>query len=1137
MSDHPDPNAESLPAWARESLDAAFAKPEAAPSALAHRDAAAWTLLVEAAVVGTFLPKELAPDAVRGEERPKAENVILGFAEMAYGPDGVKWSLTQQTRAEVLEAAQRTGELFDAISRTAARFVDPISRALRECLKAGSPGEPPAADPTMAFPASSDLESLEAFRGAAALLSKVSFSKMGLAALGELDRRIEFRRLLAQFERMVGQVAGESRQATTHHFFGRADEMELLRDYVGVIKAETWVGAAKRALKGVSRAVRGRQPMSVWGIGGAGKTTLISKFMLEHAEAADSRFPFAYLDFDRSTVSARRWAGLLAEMCTQVGTQFEELSKPMAELGAELSRQSLKLDASRELESMSGIARHALKFRHLIDDHLDSLESAFEWARPFLLVFDTFEVVQYTQDDVLGLEEFMRAFSHGSESGMWPRLRLILSGRNKVASFLGPVEELALGALDPKGSVELLMALARDAGKPIAQADADRLVAAVASATKESNKGVQPLRLQLIGEVFKDDKARGDGRSIARELEQELRLPLKSGGLAAKVLIDGVLIRRVLGHVRDLRVQALADPGLVVRRITPDVIENVMTRGSYKPGGKQPADLDAEPVEPWEVYADEARSIFDAVRREVSLVEYDGRALRHRPDIRRQMLPLIRAHRPNRFRALNQLAFEYFRDLAESDAGDLAAAAEAVYHGLWVDVPLEKIERLWRESPSFDPRIGPDEFEPESAANIFLRAKARASLKPAEVAQLPREVALKWLDGRAAGLLESRRIEGAIDTIRAAAGSDYEALDDRVETAAVLARLLFRAGLWDDAVRLVVRHLNSKGLKELGEPDKGKGRSQREGGDPRRVALLSLARTWATIGGKSGGETKLLREIYFALTRHVTDQLALIDIGAYVALGMAQSAGSVRRQDLLISTLTEAARYVRQDQWGRAPRILRLAILIAGPEPDLIAKWVDYREWMPHDVGLSFLAQVCSQIFRGTPAEKKVRQVVQSIHSSDSAKAINDLDVIWRQEKPEVLKALRTRKQLAAQLWLLVASDHSDWTWPLGNALTRALKQQAGGELAAWLDKSGFRAGKGAQRRGDGVAIVQTAADDGRLLDLARELGRQEQTLSRQAGTQRQSEYSQDVFSLARALLRWHGTIFEIFKPNSLPER
>ncbi|HEY9432484.1 MAG TPA: ATP-binding protein, partial [Blastocatellia bacterium] len=824
MNDSIDPNLESLPGWALSALEAALSPPPS-KSALDHRGTAAWPLMMDAAVISDFLPRDLAHDAgVVEENRAEVEKIVLGFAETSYGPDGVRWSLRQPTRAEVLEAASQTADLEQAITRTASRFNDPISKALRECLTTG-PSDSVTSTPN----------SLEATRVAVALLSGVSWVK--LPKLEDLDQEIQLRRLMKPFERMIGRDTNDTGSNMADRFFGRGEEMERLRDYVGVIPADSIIGSMKRGLNWVSRTIKGRAPMMVWGVGGVGKTTLISKFMLEHANAAASRFPFAYLDFDRATISARRRLGLLAEMCLQTGAQFEELSEPLANLRSRALTLARKLESKQEFEWQTYVTPFTLEFRKLIDDHLNMLETRLEWARPFLLVFDTFEVVQYAQDDVLGLEEFIHGFSKQGENGAWPRLRLIISGRKNVTNFMGTVEDLPLGALDPEGSAKMMLAIARDGDKSISRADAKRLISALAKATGERNGGVQPLRLRLIGEVFQ--KEQENGPSIVRSLVKELKQPLTSDGLAAQALIDGILIRRVLSHVGDPRVKALADPGLVVRFITPDVIKEVMTPGAPNPSAGEPKDADANTAEPWIIDQTEAKSIFDAFSKDVSLVEVEEAGLRHRPDVRRQMLPLIRARRPKQFEALNRLAFDYFSAKAERDEKDLVSAAEAVYHGLWLNEPLSKLNRLWRNSPIFDPRIDPEEFDEGGPANIFLRAKARAALTSNEVSGLPRGVALDWLDTRNADLLEDHRIEEAIGAIRTAAGDSYEALDDRIGTAAVLARLLYRTGSWNDAVQLALRHLKPVYDAKL----------EKLSGTDEKEALLSLLRTWATIVG------------------------------------------------------------------------------------------------------------------------------------------------------------------------------------------------------------------------------------------------------------------------------------------------
>ena len=96
--------------------------------------------------------------------------------------------------------------------------------------------------------------------------------------------------------------------------------------------------------------------------------------MLEHAEAAASRFPFAYLDFERTTVGARQRLDLLAEMCVQVGAQFEQLTGPMAALRADVLKLARDLDSKNQIENISDYSTYCLKFRELVDGMLESLE-------------------------------------------------------------------------------------------------------------------------------------------------------------------------------------------------------------------------------------------------------------------------------------------------------------------------------------------------------------------------------------------------------------------------------------------------------------------------------------------------------------------------------------------------------------------------------------------------------------------------------------------------------------------------------------------------------------------------------------------------------------------------------------------
>src|SRR5207247_10310777 len=89
---------------------------------------------VDAAVVSTFLPKSLAPGAIAPSHRRDAETVVLSIAEPTLEPTGIRWSLRPEARQRIVNRARQTGDLARAVERTASRFPDGVSTAMRACL-------------------------------------------------------------------------------------------------------------------------------------------------------------------------------------------------------------------------------------------------------------------------------------------------------------------------------------------------------------------------------------------------------------------------------------------------------------------------------------------------------------------------------------------------------------------------------------------------------------------------------------------------------------------------------------------------------------------------------------------------------------------------------------------------------------------------------------------------------------------------------------------------------------------------------------------------------------------------------------------------------------------------------------------
>ena len=114
--------------------------------------------------------------------------------------------------------------------------------------------------------------------------------------------------------------------STCDQVVDRANELQMLRDYVGVLPAASKLGSVWRFVKEQWYSLSERPPLLVYGPGGVGKSTLIAKFILDHVGSAGGpQLPFVYLDFDRPGISANSPLTLLMEAVRQLGAQFPEV--------------------------------------------------------------------------------------------------------------------------------------------------------------------------------------------------------------------------------------------------------------------------------------------------------------------------------------------------------------------------------------------------------------------------------------------------------------------------------------------------------------------------------------------------------------------------------------------------------------------------------------------------------------------------------------------------------------------------------------------------------------------------------------------------------------------------------------------
>lgn len=1056
----PPSNDIEVPDWARKALHEAQdagAKQRAADSVEELRVSLVWPLLLEAAVVSTFLPRDLAPEKGGGLHRTEAEGRLLDYAEATHTVEGPAWQLRREVRADVLGLAWETPELAAALARTKARFGDAVSHALRGTLLR-----------LKTDPEEMDLPSLEALRAAGAALSGFDRLRPALA-VAELDRMIRKRRLVEQFERICGS---DFRREVV----GREEELETLNAYVGVIDASTTLHRLTRVATSVRRAFTRRKPLAIWGTGGVGKTTLLSRFMLEHIDSATHSYPFAYLDFDRPSLSPRDHFGLFAEICEQFIAQFEGLASVLGELRDEALRRQLGSPSQGML--MEFPPKMVDDFCRGIDTFLARLESRFEWARPVLIVLDTFEIVQYDPSQVLHLERFVNGFLTRG----WDRLRLIVSGRKHVKQLGIATEELELPGLTISGADALIRRLAEKASMPISFETARGLAESLSvKGGVWSYARVHPLRIRMVGQIFAGSPT-ANGEKLAASLIAELR-----NGAPMEPMIEGILVRRIVDHVRDTRVRALADPGLVVRRITPEVIRLVMARGTPRPVPEQVDPGDSIDFSPWEMGQEEAEEIWTSFSREVSLVEREGQALRHRQDVRAEMVPLIRAKTPRRFAHLHSIAYGYFRGRADRSN---ALAAEAVYHGLWSGAPLEEIDRIWNSRASLDARIDPEEFRSDSLPTVYLKSRNDERLDAHEVRQLPLGVAGAWAGRFGERFLHTEKPAQDFELIRAATGSQLDGSATGGSLEAIAARLLYRAGAWRDC-RDLIWTIAHRGLAQPNSIS-----------DEARASLIRLA---VHISAKAGQRPPTFDQI--AQSVDSLDPVARVEVHANLILATEFSLGERVGQEYR-ARLRFAIRDVPPESWSRTK--LRLAILAMDePDPKLIARWVSLTEDM------SWFGEETQQ------RDELLGSSLRAALGVRSRGPVRDVQSLWEKRREAIGKEIGGSLELAIAMRHVMVFDHTDWLVPFLNALDRSLEGPSSVRVGGILKRAGFKGSKDLQP-------VQ-AAIHGQLLALADRLhptdleelpsllpdwqGRRETDGTR---------YPNSLEPLSRALLDWH---------------
>jgi hypothetical protein len=598
--------------------------------------------------------------------------------------------LSDAARGAVLRAAAESGDRLRALLEEADRHsgdqptlsqTDARSASLRRILK----GETP--DLAGASPAQ--------LRVAVAALERLREAPLpeNVPSFTAAQRLLERAELLEPLRMQIGATGAWDNAPEDDRFVGRARQLMVLRAFVDEIKSRGAMESIQRNMSGASRALRrslGDQKVEgvrlIVARGGLGKSALIAKFVLDHALTKGNPFPFAYLDFDRASIQAREPRQLLMEVVRQVALQFPHVTELVA-LRDSVRHSFTSTTSRRTMDSDS-----FEEFRRIVRDKIT------HGARALLIVFDTIEIAQSDAASMKGLLAFMDRMSQGG----FGELRLVAAGRAPAPQLL---EETYVRH---RGEVMTLEPLALDDARKMVKKLGEALLPGdwreswtlrLAGKKSDLPERREPLSLRVAVETLRDEQPE-DRDAASLKIEQ-------LGEEGSENFVGKLYMNRVVGHVTggdDVR--KLAWPGLVMRRITPDIIRSALA-----------------PI--LNINPNASKELFESLSSQLWIVSREGNVLRHEPDLRARTLPLMR--RKAEFRAVNAAAIKYYeegRDLWPEHR------AEWIYHRLLAGEPPQKVDRDWTDAVVPLLKGAVDDFPPRSVEADYLSVRTSDQLQP-----------------------------------------------------------------------------------------------------------------------------------------------------------------------------------------------------------------------------------------------------------------------------------------------------------------------------------------------------------------------------------------------------------------------
>jgi hypothetical protein len=577
-----------------------------------------------AALSGAVAP----PDLVRGmdsDEAAHALDVLAPEFDRTLADDRWTWTLRSGPRQQALASLAASETLSAALEDVAGIGTDTAGQTLRQ-LAAGQ------VQPSALFG-----QGTPSGPAPAALVQALAWA----APLGGFAGDLAEARRLAR----LAELADSYSMLLRYGIYGRKNELLRLRAFA-------------EAPPDPSRPV---PLLPVIGIGGSGKSTLLASFIQPYLDRLAADAPEApavvVIDFDRVLFRVNAEVELSFEVTRQLGyaapvasADFSVLRYQAADqrryTGTDVTQGSVAPEsASRDTSDFESEAGVLVRMHGLQD-------------RPVLLVLDTFEEWQRdrpfpTLERALWNDPEQRILEWISglrqRMGLWG-LRVVVSGRAGVSTgtAVEARQPLQLGDLDGPAARALLKAhkiTGRAAGSLIRIA------------------GSNPLTLRVAARFYLRLPPADRRRFLAGETGA-------TAGLDAE-LRRAVLYDRFLSRIDDQRVRQLAHPGLVLRRVTADLVQYVLA-GLCGLG---------------EIDASTAAALTGKLADEIWLVRSAPDGLRHQPDVRRAMLRMMSADPEYAAiaRQIHQAAVDWYTSGRDRDLSPQAAEVESFYHRMMLE--------------------------------------------------------------------------------------------------------------------------------------------------------------------------------------------------------------------------------------------------------------------------------------------------------------------------------------------------------------------------------------------------------------------------------------------------------------------